>query len=195
MNVFVEVKDRVTMAAVLQHFGLKTDRRGNILCPFHADHKPSCKIYENSFYCWACGAGGDVINFTARYLNIPNKGAAEYLAGTFGIITDAPETLRQQAERQKREQEHRKQKEWEAWKAYAFKVLTTYQALLWAGRRSNDTDNLWWVKCHQKDCIIEYYLDCLEENPEEFYKIYRQEVKRIETAIAGRQHQGRRTVG
>lgn len=188
MNVFAEVKERVTMEAVLLHFGLQKDRRGNILCPFHADHKPSCKIYEKSFYCWACGTGGDVITFAARYLNLPNKEAAEYLAGAFGIVTGEPETMRQKSERKKREQQRKAEQEWEDWKTNAFKVLTTYQALLWAGRRSDDTDNIWWVKYHQKDCILEYYLDCLEENPEEFYKTYRQEVKRIETAIANRQY-------
>lgn len=88
MDIFAEVKERVTMKAVLQQFHLQQDRRGNILCPFHADHRPSCKIYDNSFYCWACGAGGDVINFTARYLNVSNLEAAQYLAATFGIMTD-----------------------------------------------------------------------------------------------------------
>jgi len=178
------------MTAVLQHFGMQQDRKGNILCPFHSDHKPSCKIYENSFYCWSCGAGGDVINFAARYLNVSNKEAAEYLAGAFGIVTDGPETLRQQAERQKREQERRAQKEWEEWKEHAFKVLTTYQALLWSGKRSNDPNNHWWLKWHQKDCIIEHYLDCLADNPEEFFKTYRREVEKIEAAITDRQYQG-----
>ncbi|MBO6301204.1 MAG: DNA primase [Ruminiclostridium sp.] len=35
------------------------------LCPFHAERTPSCHVYtgSQSFYCFGCGAGGDVINF------------------------------------------------------------------------------------------------------------------------------------
>ena len=170
------------MKAVLQHFGLVPDRRGNILCPFHADHRPSCKIYDNSFYCWACGAGGDVINFTARYLNVSNLEAAKYLAAAFGIITDGPETLRQQREREKREQQRKAQKQWEQWQQWAFQVLTCYQAKLLEGLRSGDCNNHWWIKYHQKESIVEYYLDCLSDNPEAFYQTYHGEVKRIAEA-------------
>lgn len=180
------------MAQILQHFGLQMDRRGNILCPFHADHKPSCKIYEKSFYCWACGAGGDGINFTARYLNVSNLEAAKYLAALFGIVTDEPETLRQQAAREKREQQRRKERCWQEWQFWAFKVLTCYQAWLIYGLRTKDEH--WWTKYHQKESIIEYYLDCLEEEPEGFYQTYHKEVERIASTI-NRQYQGRRTAG
>lgn len=192
MNVFAEVKERITMEAVLQHFGLKKDRRGNILCPFHADHKPSCKIYEKSFYCWACGTGGDVINFTARYLNLPNKEAAEYLAGAFGIVTGEPETLRQKSERKRREQERREQQQWEEWQDNTFRTLTQYQQFMLEGIRSGSGH--WWTKYHQKECIIEYYLDCLAEDPETFYQTYRNEVKRIAEAV-DREYQNRRSAG
>lgn len=180
------------MTAVLQYFGMQQDRKGNILCPFHADHKPSCKIYENSFYCWSCGAGGDVINFAARYLNVSNKEAAEYLAGAFGIVTDGSETMKQKSARKRREQEQRERKQWEEWQSNAFKTLTQYQQLLLAGMRSGSGH--WWTKYHQKECIIEYYLDCLAEDPESFYQTYRNEVKRIAETV-DREHQNRRSAG
>lgn len=169
------------MAALLQHFGIQQDRKGNILCPFHNDHKPSCKIYEKSFYCWSCGAGGDVINFTARYLRVSNKEAAEYLAEAFGIVTDAPETFKQKSERKRREQEARERKQWESWKADAFHTLTQYQQRLLDGARAGSGH--WWVKYQQKECIIEYYLDCLMEDPERFYQVYRNEVKKIAQTV------------
>lgn len=183
------------MAQVLQQFGLEADRRGNILCPFHGDHKPSCKIYEKSFYCWACGTGGDVINFTARYLQVSNLEAARYLAAAFGIITDGAETLRQQRARKRREQKRREEQRWQDWQDWAYHVLTDYQQLLFAGLRSGDTENHWWVKYYQKENIITHYLDCLHENPEEFYQIYRKEVKRIAEAVDREYSRGKRAAG
>lgn len=38
------------------------------LCPFHNEKSPSCFFYTetNSFYCYGCGAGGNVINYTQK---------------------------------------------------------------------------------------------------------------------------------
>ena len=35
-------------------------------CPFHSEKTPSCTVFTDtqSFYCFGCGAGGDVITFT-----------------------------------------------------------------------------------------------------------------------------------
>ena len=41
-------------------------------CPFHSEKTPSCTIYpENqSFYCFGCGVGGDVISFVMKTDNV-----------------------------------------------------------------------------------------------------------------------------
>jgi hypothetical protein len=36
---------------------------GKVLCPFHDDHRPSCHIYTDHFYCFVCGAYGDHIDW------------------------------------------------------------------------------------------------------------------------------------
>lgn len=38
------------------------------LCPFHNEKSPSCFFYTetNSFYCYGCGVGGNVINYTQK---------------------------------------------------------------------------------------------------------------------------------
>jgi len=60
-----QIKQYLDILTVLTHYGLKPDRNGMLLCPFHDDHTPSLKIYPktNTFNCFGCGASGDVIEF------------------------------------------------------------------------------------------------------------------------------------
>lgn len=64
MNIFQEVKERVTARQVAERYGLKVRRNGMACCPFHNDKHPSMKIDQN-YYCFACGAKGDAVNYVA----------------------------------------------------------------------------------------------------------------------------------
>lgn len=52
------------------------------LCPFHADHTPSMRVYPDrqSFRCWACQTGGDCFEFVMRRENVSFREALELLA-------------------------------------------------------------------------------------------------------------------
>ncbi len=52
-------------------------------CPFHRDGQPSLVVYpaNQSYFCFGCGAGGDVIDFVARLHGVGFKEAAAMLAG------------------------------------------------------------------------------------------------------------------
>ncbi len=56
-------------------------------CPFHSEKTPSFTIYANPshFYCYGCGAGGDVVTFIRRVENLDFMGAVEYLANRAGV--------------------------------------------------------------------------------------------------------------
>ncbi len=65
-------------------------RAGSIskcLCPFHSEKTASCTIYSDtqSFYCFGCGAGGDVINFIMKIENLDYYEAVKFLAERSGI--------------------------------------------------------------------------------------------------------------
>ena len=64
-----EIKQRLSIKTVLNHYDLHPDRHHFIKCPFHNDEDPSLKIYTetNTFNCFGCGAVGDVIEFIERY--------------------------------------------------------------------------------------------------------------------------------
>ena len=90
MNLFESVKAAVTVRQAAEHYGLKVGHGNKACCPFHNDHTPSMKLNEDYFYCFGCGATGDVIDFVARLFNLSNYGAAQKLAYDFGIDPDKP---------------------------------------------------------------------------------------------------------
>lgn len=64
------------------------------LCPFHSEKSPSFTVYpnDNSFYCFGCGAGGDVITFIKKKENLDYPDAVEFLADRAGITIVRDET-------------------------------------------------------------------------------------------------------
>lgn len=65
-------------------------RAGSLLkcqCPFHSEKTPSCVVYphNNSFYCFGCHAGGDVITFTMQIEGLDYMSAVRMLAERAGM--------------------------------------------------------------------------------------------------------------
>ncbi len=57
------------------------------LCPFHSEKSPSFFVYPQtqSFYCFGCGAGGDVITFIRKIENLEYMEAVRLLAQKCGM--------------------------------------------------------------------------------------------------------------
>ena len=81
------------MKAAAERYGLEA-RRGMVCFPFHADRTPSMKLNEDYFYCFGCGASGDVIDLAARLFGLSGYDAAKKLAADFGIVEQKPSVLR-----------------------------------------------------------------------------------------------------
>lgn len=84
MDLFEAVKEQVTARDAAEHYGIRVNRYGMAVCPFHQDRNPSMKL-DRRFHCFACGADGDVINFVARLFGLKNGEAAKKIAADFGI--------------------------------------------------------------------------------------------------------------
>ncbi len=87
---FIEqVKDANEISSVFSSYlPLKRAGRDNVcLCPFHSEKTPSCHIYTDSqsFYCFGCGAGGDVINFIRLMEHLDYVESVKFLAQRAGI--------------------------------------------------------------------------------------------------------------
>ncbi len=65
----------------------RTGRNLKCSCPFHSEKTPSCVVYQDngSFYCFGCGAGGDVITFIMKIENLDYIEAIRFLADKAGI--------------------------------------------------------------------------------------------------------------
>ena len=76
----------------------------NGLCPFHSEKTPSFTVFTGtkSFYCFGCGAGGDVISFVMRTENLTYVDALRTLAKRSGIDIPEDENERQGAVKRER---------------------------------------------------------------------------------------------
>ena len=90
MNQFETIKAAVPLRQAAENYGLTVSRNGMTCCPFHRDRHPSMKLNEDYFFCFGCGANGDVIDFTARLFGICLKDAVKKLAEDFGINPRPP---------------------------------------------------------------------------------------------------------
>lgn len=84
MNIFREVKERVTARQVAERYGLKMRRNGIACCPFHNDKHPSMKIDRN-YYCFAYGAKGDAVNYVAVLFGLSQFEAAKKINEDFSL--------------------------------------------------------------------------------------------------------------
>jgi len=58
------------------------NRAGFIRCPFHDEKTPSCKIFkDNRFYCFGCGANGDVIDYAMKTFQLEFLPAVRKILG------------------------------------------------------------------------------------------------------------------
>ena len=96
MNVFEEVKQHLTARAAAERYGLTVSHQGMARCPFHDDHTPSMKV-DGRFHCFACGADGDVIDYTGKLFGLGPYEAARKLASDFGLSIDKPNTAMKHA--------------------------------------------------------------------------------------------------
>ena len=90
MNLFQTVKAAVTVKQAAALYGLPITTTGMTRCPFHEDHTPSMKLNDTYYYCFGCGATGDVIDLTARLFDLSSLQAARKMAQDFGLGPDKP---------------------------------------------------------------------------------------------------------
>ena len=84
-----ELTRRTDIVDVVGNY-VQLKRKGRLyggLCPFHSEKTPSFYVYPDtqSFYCFGCGVGGDVIHFVRRINSIDYTEAVKMLAARAGM--------------------------------------------------------------------------------------------------------------
>lgn len=164
-ELYRKVREAVSMQQVVEYFGLQANKKGWCVCPFHADKKPSLKIYPNGkgYYCFSCGAGGDPIKFAAQYRDVNNYEAAKGLAAAFQVPIQEPVTYR---EKREAELARKRRQELSAFQQRAKMWLTAYRGLLCEAIREQG-EHFW--EGIGSITYVDYLLDCLEQCPEKVY--------------------------
>ena len=90
MSLYQTVKSAITVPQAAKVYGMEPDRRSMVCCPFHSDNTPSMKLNDTYYYCFGCGATGDVIDLTAKLFSLNPRQAAEKLVHDFGLDPDKP---------------------------------------------------------------------------------------------------------
>ena len=162
MTMYETIKAAISVKQAAEHYGLKVSRNGMACCPFHHDRHPSLKLNEDYFFCFGCGAKGDVIDLVARMFDLSGYEAAQKLAADFGIGAEPRQAVgasykpKRPHIRQFREDE-----------MLCFRVLTDYLHLLedwkvrYAPKTPDEPYDDRFVEACQMHCHIEYMADVL----------------------------------
>ena len=102
-----KIKERLSIEEVVSSY-IKLDRAGNNLkakCPFHNEKTPSFFISPDrgTYYCFGCGASGDIFTFVEEFEGLDFKGALKLLADRAGVPLEpySKEVKENQSEKEK----------------------------------------------------------------------------------------------
>ncbi len=87
-----KIKEKLGIEEVISSY-IKLDRAGKNLkgkCPFHNEKTPSFFVSpeRNSYYCFGCGAKGDIFNFVEQFEGLDFMGSLKLLADRAGIVLE-----------------------------------------------------------------------------------------------------------
>lgn len=89
-SVFEQIKDRLTITDVLSTYitVIQSGSNYKAKCPFHNERSASFSISPDRglYYCFGCGAKGDIFTFVEQFEGVDKKGALKILADRAGVV-------------------------------------------------------------------------------------------------------------
>lgn len=207
-ELFITAKEQLDIKACAEYYGMKLDRNGKGVCPFHDDHHPSLSFKGKYFKCFSCDEGGDVFKLVGKLTGIEKPiDVLKLLNKDWGLNLplDAKISKAQMQEIRQKSQENEHYKDlgerFEEWSKHAFIVCNTYSKLLREWREEYKPDNQdeelhpLFVESLQMYDYMEYIMEELiyadTEVMQEFYLTHSKEVDKYEQRI--REYEAERT--
>ena len=178
------------MPTVARGYGLKINRSGMAICPFHREKTPSAKIYRDGFHCFGCGVHADVIGFTQRLFDLRRPiDAARKLNEDFHLHLDIGGGTSANAVNDYRRRQ-REREEYERWEREAWLTLRGYlrTMLEWwemSPMRPDDEPDPRFAYALEQAGYAEYLCEEFIAADEEGRKAMRAEVERAEGFLGG----------
>ena len=200
MNTFKEIKEHITTRQAAEKYGLFIRKNGMASCPFHNDKHPSMKIAEN-YHCFACGIGGDVIDYVARLFGLTQYQAAKKLIYDFSLsignerkmVLSFKEKEKIKKARQENERIIRIKKRFERWCIENIELLRNgiadirHAGIILTGKTESQIFTDDYTIMLNAEPMMEYWLDILcmgtEEDKHKLFLIGREGVNRLAETV------------
>lgn len=111
MTLFEEVKELIDVPTAAERYGIEIRRGNMVLCPFHNERSPSCKLYTSNYHCFSCGEHGDVVQLVQKLFSLSAIDAVKQLNCDFslGFDVDKPPDKNAVNERKRKIQQKKEQ--------------------------------------------------------------------------------------
>ena len=174
MNFADEIKRRVSMIEMLQHYGIEINRSGFCRCPFHQEKSASFKAYpgERGFYCFGCHESGSVIDFAMKFFELHFGDAINKINEDFSLGLPIGEKLDRRKQLEMQKQVFLRKREMNAKKAEQERMENAYWEAFDEWKRLDDNKrnyapktpteplNPLFVEALQQIQYSEYKLEC-----------------------------------
>ena len=185
MTIFDDIKELVDVPTAARSYGVEVHRGNMALCPFHRERHPSCKLYEDHYYCFGCQAHGDVIRLVQELFGLSAIEAVKQINSDFalGLDLDKPPDM-EKINRRRRAFAERKADKARAEHMYDvllryFTLLDKYKMLYAPSSPDEETDRRF-VYALQNIGYAEYMLEAWGSFDKEQQAEVKLEVDRIE---------------
>ncbi len=195
---FNKIKEVVSLEEAASFYGISYEKKTKkCCCLFHDDKHPSMKLNKDYYYCFSCGAHGDVINLVQKIFGLTTADAAKKICDDFNLNASNNMNLSSSIIR-KRQQKIEKQKALERAfslaKRDALFILHEYHSLMLTWKRKLvptdmdlDNANPLFLEALNNFDRIDSMIDALTygslSDQIEFLKFYDKEIKNIEKRI------------
>ena len=185
MTIFDDIKDLVDVPTAARSYGVEVHRGNMALCPFHRERHPSCKLYEDHYYCFGCQAHGDVIKLVQELFGLTPIEAVKQLNSDFALGLDVDKSPdMEKVNRRRREIAERKAEKARVEHMYDvlmryFTLLDKYKMLYVPTSPDEETDKRF-VYALQNIGYAEYLLETFNRFDKEQQAEVKLEVDRIE---------------